>query len=177
MVQHEEAVEALMRAGMSKLTAQRRLCRPPPHGIGITKYRVAKLYDRIELRWREEDKGKREHERAAQVRRLKQSILETAGERDPADRRKWLVRPQHTARKQYEELLAKVTGTMMPIEVDLHVEHREVMVAVFAQYSLADLEEMHEAAERKHRLAMAYLQEHPDEVDPAAITVHGEAAE
>lgn len=176
--QHEDAVEAMLRSFRSGKSIEQQLIQPSPKGLGLSRYRVRLLVQRVQARWTEEDKDRRAEDRRRQIRLIEQSVQQTMGRQDPNNPGAWLERPNHSARARYLELLSRITGTEAPIEIDVNVEHRDVMVAVFSQYTLEDLEELHESATRKRQLAERYLAEHPEEEREAAtIDVKGEAAE
>lgn len=168
VAQQEDAIESLLRLGVNQVKICRQVKRPPPHGLGLPSYRTRKLVARILVRWEEANVGRREQQRLQQIEIVKQSVAETMGRRDPQTGA-WIERPNHSARRAYLELLSKLTGTQAPMELNVNVEHRDALVGVFAQYTVEELEGLHRSAEAKHRLAAAYVQEHPDAVMDAEL--------
>lgn len=165
-------VEAMLIEGAS----HHQIAKQARDAIGVGETRVATLISRVLDRWDVEtskDDGRR-HAKQAQIARIHRYIQWAKGRRDPNNPNLWIEKPNHAALAKWEELLSKVQGTQAPIEIDLNIQHTEVMVQVFARYSLDQLTSLHEEAERKHRLAEAYLAEHPEERD--VITVEADAA-
>ncbi len=160
------AVEAMMREGFPSSRIIEQLRKPPPTGMGLSRSRCRKLIDRIDARWREEDDSpnRRAKMRSAAERRLLSGIQRAKGREDPNNPGRWLERPNHSAIARYEKLLMDLQGTAAPLEVNVSVEVRESLMLVFSQYTLEDLERMHEQAERRHRLAREYASAHPNEV-------------
>jgi hypothetical protein len=170
-----DAVERMLVLGHTQQRIINQLTQPAPRGLGVSKHRIATILTRVFSRWEEENRASSSKNRQAAELRLLSYIQRCQGRRDPNNPNVWIERPNDSALAKHERLLAEIQGTLAPEEINVNVQITESLAAVFATYTADDLRELSEAAERKHRLAMAYLEEHPEERD--MIDVEGAAAE
>lgn len=121
---------------------------------GVTKARIGKLAAECEARWAKEDEADRPKAKMRQIRRILDAINLARNGRRVGD--KWIVHPNLGAVARLEELLAKIQGTLAPLEVkvDVHVAH--AVQHVIADMSAEEVQEALSAHAEDVRLAREY---------------------
>lgn len=128
--------------------------RDPTPLDGIRLARIQTLAKRVEDEWSREDEQERSKWKTRQIRRLHEELrVAMNGRKEGAA---WVVKPNLAAAARFEELLAKVQGTLAPIEmkVDVHIAH--AVQHVIADLSAEDVQEALGDFAEKSRLAREY---------------------
>jgi hypothetical protein len=135
----------------------------------MSKQRVGRLVGRIQERWQIEDqnfdRAKRAEWKSGQIRRLTRMRDIASGSQNQDGT--WAVKPDHRAVARYEELLAKIQGTLAPIEIDLDVRYTEAMMVAIGSMSAEQMASLLAEAEQMEAHARQYRAEHPELVAAA----------
>lgn len=122
---------------------------------GVSLPRVRKLAAEVEELWAKEDEADRPKAKMRQIRRLQDAInLARNGRRDAKGA--WVTKPNLSALARLEELLAKIQGTLAPIEVKLDVHIAHAVQHVIADMTADDVAEAIATYEENARAAREY---------------------
>lgn len=152
--EHLAFVESLMLTPGVSQSAAIRACRSR---LGFGESRYLNLKKRVLAAWALQDKAEPGDKRAAAIRRIEAMLAHARGEQrvDPNDatKRVWTRPPNHPAVRAYEDLLARLQGTFMPIEVNVTHTVSNALQNVMGNLTEDQLQDyMHEYLETK-RLA------------------------
>lgn len=174
--EQEQLVEALLTQGLSERSVHVRLAREFDQGRvpwKLTGSRVKTLVGRTRDRWRKEDALEMQDRRAEQIRRLHKGLaLALTGQRDAQGA--WVHRPSLGNYARIEELLARVQGTLEPIQVNVDVRYTEAMIQVIGSMGGDELSDLLAQAQETEQLAARYREEHPMLAAPSTIDVAAE---
>lgn len=120
-------VEQLLQRGISPRTIIEQVSRQ----MGLTRYRVQRLLDRVKEKWASEDQHMRAAWKSAAIRRNLNHIREAQGY-DPVTGQR-TGKTNFAAIAKFETLLADIQGTREPLEVNVNMQYTEAMLAVIVQ--------------------------------------------
>jgi hypothetical protein len=138
--------------------------------FSVGEARTRKLMQRVQDAWLSRAADDKQYYRSWTEARLLAVIAQLHGERNkPEDWPKlgeWKVRPNWSALIRFEELLAKIQGTIQPVKVDVNLTVNAAVHHVFYDLTPEQIAEMDQKALEDERLAAEYKQLTRHEEEP-----------
>lgn len=140
----------------------KRILEQAGHSLG--RARVQLLRERVQTKTLDESEAERPYSKARQARRIMRHIRDTNGQR-AKDGKGWAVKPEHSARAKYEDMVARIEGNYEPVVIEVNAVHRHAVIEVMAGLSDEQWEQHVQAFDRMMGLAQAKARENGEQVE------------